>query len=137
MSYKEVTVLLVEDDEVDVMAVLRAFERAKIGNPVKVAHDGIEALEILREGAVNKPFLILLDLNMPRMNGLEFLDVIRADKNLKDAVVFVLTTSKAEEDKCAAYQHNIAGYIVKERVGEEFLDAVSLLSHYWKIVELP
>lgn len=137
MPHNELTVLLVEDDEVDIMAVKRAFDKAKIANPVIVAHDGIEALEKLRSGDVSRPFLILLDLNMPRMNGLEFLDEIRNDDDLKASVVFVLTTSKAEEDKWAAYQRNIAGYIVKENVGREFLDAVSLLDHYWRVVELP
>ena len=134
---KEVTILLVEDDEVDIMGVRRAFERVKIANNIIVAHDGLEALDILRQENVTRPYLILLDLNMPRMNGLEFLAEIRADKNLKESVVFVLTTSRAEEDKWAAYQQNIAGYIVKENVGEEFLDAVSLLNLYWRVVELP
>lgn len=74
---------------------------------------------------------------MPRMNGLEFLDNIREDESLKDSIVFVLTTSKAEKDKWEAYQRNIAGYIVKDNVGNDFLDAVSLLDHYWRIIEFP
>lgn len=137
MLNNEVVVLLVEDDEVDIMGIERAFSRMKILNPIIVARDGIEGLEKLREKKVKRPYLILLDLNMPRMNGLEFLDEIRKDENLRDSIVFVLTTSKAEQDKWAAYQRNIAGYIVKENVGEEFLDAISLLNMYWKIVELP
>lgn len=137
MSRKEVTVLLIDDDEVDVMGVERAFEKARIGNPIVVAKDGIEGLEKLRSDAIKRPYLILLDLNMPRMNGLEFLDEIRKDDRLRSSIVFVLTTSNAERDRCAAYQRNIAGYIVKENVGKEFLDAVSLLDMYWKVVELP
>lgn len=137
MSHKEVTVLLIDDDEIDVMGVERAFEKARIGNAIVVAKDGIDGLEKLRSDAVKRPYLILLDLNMPRMNGLEFLDEIRKDDRLRSSIVFVLTTSNAERDRCAAYQRNIAGYIVKENVGREFLDAVSLLDMYWKVVELP
>jgi CheY-like chemotaxis protein len=137
MSHEEITVLLVDDDDVDVMGVKRAFAKARIRNTIVVARDGLEALEYLRSGAVKKPYLILLDLNMPRMSGLEFLETIRGDSKLKDAIVFVLTTSKSEQDKWAAYQRNIAGYIVKENVGTEFLDAISLLDMYWKIIEFP
>ena len=134
---KEITVLLVDDDEVDVMGVKRAFDKTKIKNPIVVARDGLDALEKLRAGTVKRPYLILLDLNMPRMNGIEFLDEIRKDAALKDSVVFVLTTSKDEQDKWASYQRNIAGYIVKENLGTEFLDAVSLLDVYWRVVEFP
>jgi CheY-like chemotaxis protein len=134
---REVTVLLVDDDDVDVMGVKRAFSELKIANPIVVAGNGIEAFEILRGEKINRPFLILLDLNMPRMNGIEFLEEIRKDPHFMDSVVFVLTTSKAEEDRCEAYKHNVAGYIVKEHVGKGFLNAVELLDHYWRVVEMP
>lgn len=137
MSYKQITVLLVEDDDIDIMAIKRAFDKAKIANPIVVANDGMDALDKLKNDGIEKPFLILLDLNMPRMNGLEFLDTIREDEELKDSIVFVLTTSRAEKDKWEAYQRNIAGYIVKDNVGKDFLDAVSLLDHYWRIIEFP
>ena len=136
-SSSPITVLLVEDDQIDIMGVQRAFSKSKINNPIVVARDGLEALEILKSKKITKPYLILLDLNMPRMNGIEFLDAIRKDPDHRDSIVFVLTTSKADEDKWDAYQRNIAGYIVKENVGTEFLDAVSLLDVYWKIVEMP
>jgi len=133
--------LLVDDDEVDVQGLKRAFTRSKIGNPITVARDGIEALEILRgqngHAKLAKPHLILLDLNMPRMNGIEFLETIRSDEELKCAVVFMITTSKAEEDKARAYGHNVAGYIVKQDPANTFMQAVSMLEHYWKIVEFP
>ncbi|MEG3147142.1 response regulator [Sphingomonas sp. RT2P30] len=136
-----VNLLLVEDDEVDVQGLKRAFAKSRIGNPITVARDGIEALEILRgeNGQVKlaKPHLILLDLNMPRMNGLEFLEAIRADEDLKASVVFMITTSKAEEDKTRAYEKNVAGYIVKQDPANTFMQAVALLEHYWKIVEFP
>jgi len=136
-----VNLLLVEDDEVDIQGMKRAFAKSRIGNPITVARDGIEALEFLRgengRPKLPKPHLILLDLNMPRMNGLEFLEVIRADEDLKRSVVFMITTSKAEEDKTRAYDQHVAGYIVKQDPANTFMQAVALMEHYWKIVEFP
>ncbi len=137
MQPSQITVLLVEDDDVDVMAVQRAFSRMRLLNPISVARDGLEALEMLKEGRIPRPYLILLDLNMPRMNGLEFLEALREDERFRDSIVFVLTTSNSDQDKWAAYQHNIAGYIVKENVGEEFLNALNMLDRYWRVVEMP
>jgi CheY-like chemotaxis protein len=123
------------------MGLRRAFQQLKIVNPLTVARDGIEALEILRGGSdrtpLPRPYLILLDLNMPRMNGIEFLHALRADATLRDAIAFVLTTSRVDEDRIAAYQHNVAGYIVKSDFGNGFLHAVRLLKHYWRVVEFP
>src|ERR1019366_5244578 len=136
-----VNLLLVEDDEVDVQGLKRAFAKSRIGNPITVARDGMEALEILRgengQAKLAKPHLILLDLNMPRMNGLEFLEVIRADEDLKRSVVFMITTSKAEEDKARAYDQHVAGFIVKQDPANTFMQAVALMEHYWKVVEFP
>lgn len=136
-----VNLLLVEDDEVDIQGMKRAFAKSRIGNPITVAHDGIEALEFLRgengRPKLAKPHLILLDLNMPRMNGLEFLQAIRADEDLKRSIVFMITTSKAEEDKARAYDQHVAGYIVKQDPANTFMQAVALMEHYWKIVEFP
>ncbi len=136
-----VNLLLVDDDEVDVQGLRRAFAKHRIGNPITVARDGIEAMEILRgengRAKLARPHLILLDLNMPRMNGLEFLEALRADEELRSAIVFMITTSKAEEDKARAYGHNVAGYIVKQDPGRTFMEAVALIESYWKIVELP
>lgn len=137
ISYKHATILLVEDDDVDAKSVERAFKKLKIVNPIVRAKDGMIALELLKKSEVSKPYLILLDLNMPRMGGLEFLAEIRKDEGLKNSVVFVLTTSKDDEDKLAAYEKNIAGYIVKERLQYGFDELVKLLDHYWRIVELP
>ena len=136
-----VNLLLVEDDEVDVQGLKRAFSKSRIANPISVARDGIEALEILRgengRDKLPKPHLILLDLNMPRMNGIEFLEAIRSDEDLKNSVVFMITTSKADEDKARAYGYNVAGYIVKQDPANTFMEAVSLLEHYWRVVEFP
>ncbi len=101
-QFKEVTILLVEDDDVDVMGIERALRKLKILNHIVRAKDGLEALELLRDpDAVRRPYIILLDINMPRMNGLEMLAELRDDPRLTSAVVFVLTTSKSDEDKVA------------------------------------
>ena len=136
-----VNLLLVDDDEVDIQGMKRAFAKSRIGNPITVARDGIEALEFLRgengRPKLAKPHLLLLDLNMPRMNGLEFLQAIRADEDLKNSIVFMITTSKAEEDRARAYDQHVAGYIVKQDPANTFMQAVALMEHYWKIVEFP
>lgn len=138
---RAVNLLVVEDDAVDLMAIQRGLKSMRIANPVTVARDGVEALECLRglngREKLPRPFLILLDLKMPRMDGLEFLAALRADPELSDSVVFVLTTSKYDEDVAAAYAKQIAGYIVKGTLADEFLRVVDLLEAYWRIVELP
>ena len=140
-SADAVTVLLVDDDDVDVLVMKRAFERVGISNPMRVARDGMEALEIMRGEAEQEPlaspYMVLLDLNMPRMDGFEFLEEVRADPNLKNAVIFVLTTSSAERDRALAYDRNVAGYLVKSNVGSGLLDVVDMLKAYWKVVRLP
>lgn len=136
-NYKAVSVLLVEDDEVDAMGIKRAFNKLRVANPIFHARDGVEGLQMLRDGTVTNPCMILLDLNMPRMNGLEMLKEIRNDPALADSVIFVLTTSKNDEDKAAAYRKNIAGYIVKSSLDKGFDDFMQLLDHYWRLVEFP
>ena len=136
------SILLVEDDEVDVMNVKRAFKKNNILNPLFVAGNGLEALSLLRgnkEEGIEKlrymPKVILLDLNMPKMGGLEFLKEIRNDAELKKMSVFVMTTSDEESDKVAAYNYNVAGYILKPLSFESFVQAVSVLNNYWKLCE--
>lgn len=136
-KFKPASILLVEDDDIDAMSVQRAFQRMKIANPIVRAKDGVEALDILLKGRIEQPYLILLDLNMPRMGGLELLDTIRNNPQLESSVVFVLTTSKDDEDKIKAYKHHVAGYIVKEKLDEGFEQLVKMLDHYWRLVELP
>ncbi len=116
-SGKPVTILLVEDDEVDVKALRWAFDKLKIANPVAVARDGVEALELLK--TLPRPFLIITDINMPRMNGIEFLRNVRASKDYRDSIVFVLTTSNDEQDKIDAYNLNVAGIHVEVGHGHE------------------
>lgn len=138
---RPVTILLIDDDDGDAKAVQRALTKAKIANPVIRAIDGLDALDILygRNGKerLRQPYIILVDLNMPRMNGIELLKEIRSDEALRRSVVFMLTTSKRDEDKAAAYNLNVAGYIVKETAGEDFLSLINMLDSYWRIVELP
>ncbi len=131
-------VLLVEDDEVDVLNVRRAFEKNHITNPLFVAGNGLEALDKLRGGKIPKGRrLVLLDLNMPRMNGIEFLRELRSDRDLSATPVVVLTTSNDERDKIDAYQLNVAGYLVKPVTFSAFAELMVALNKYWTLVELP
>jgi len=141
MKARTVTILLVDDDKVDVMAVKRSFRDLKIANPLVEARNGQEALDLLR-GAngrekVPSPCLVMLDLNMPMMGGIEFLAELRADPVLHRTVVFVMTTSTADEDRTKAYDHNVSGYVLKYRPGQTFLEAIGMLEAYWRVVEFP
>lgn len=133
------TILLVEDDEVDIMNVKRAFKKNNISNPLLVAHNGLEALDILRSTAVDavRPKIVLLDLNMPKMGGIEFLKEIRQDPELSLLSVFVMTTSNEDGDKIDAYNLNVAGYILKPLSMDRFIAAVSTLNSYWTLCEFP
>jgi CheY-like chemotaxis protein len=135
---KTLNILLVEDDEVDVMNVQRAFKKNNILNPLFVAGNGIDALKILRGGELPKSGrIVLLDLNMPKMNGIEFLKEVRADPELRSLPVVVLTTSRDERDRVEAYNLNVAGYLVKPVEFPEFADLMAMLNKYWTLVELP
>ena len=141
MRDKPVNILLVDDDNVDAEGLERAMKAVNIHNPIYRARDGIEALEMLRGSngkiKIPRPLLVLLDLNMPRMNGIEFLEELREDKHLHRTVVFMLTTSLAQQDKSAAYDKHVAGYIAKSKAGPDFTKLTDLLNTYWRIVELP
>ena len=138
MAEKMLNILLVEDDQVDVMNVKRAFDRNRISNPLFVAGDGVEGLEMLRSGKIpDERRLVLLDLNMPRMNGIEFLRELRADQDLHLTPVVVLTTSDDERDKIDAYNLNVAGYLLKPVTFVNFVETMAALNKYWALVELP
>ncbi|WP_437527352.1 response regulator [Sorangium sp. So ce726] len=135
---KLLNILLVEDDDVDVMNVRRAFKRNNISNPLWVAGNGVEALEMLRSGVVPvERRLILLDLNMPKMNGIEFLRELRADPELVATSVVVLTTSNDDRDKVGAFNLNVAGYLLKPVTFLSFVELMAALNKYWRLVELP
>ncbi len=139
MSGNPIKILLVEDDEVDVMNVKRAFKKNNISNPLVVVGNGIEALDYLRstENKNELPKIILLDLNMPLMGGIEFLTELRKDDHLHRISVFVMTTSNQDNDKIDAYNLNVAGYILKPLSMERFINAVSTLKSYWTLCEFP
>jgi CheY-like chemotaxis protein len=131
-------ILLVEDDEVDVLNVRRAFQKNNIANPLFVASNGVEALEQLRGNMIPRERrIVLLDLNMPKMNGIEFLRELRQDANLKLTPVVVLTTSNDERDRIEAYNLNVAGYLLKPVTFSNFCEVMTALNKYWALVELP
>lgn len=137
-SERNINILLVEDDQVDVMNVRRSFKKANITNPLWIAGDGVEALEMLENDQLPKDrLLVLLDLNMPRMNGIELLREIRSREETKMLPVVVLTTSNDERDRIEAYNLNVAGYILKPVTFVNFVEAMATLNKYWTLVELP
>ena len=138
---KAVTFFVVDDDEVDRETIQRRVEDMGLPNPIRMARNGEEALAVLRgqdgHNPISGPYLIFLDLNMPRMNGIEFLREMRADPDLHRSIVFVLTTSNAEADRIAAYDAHVAGYILKARAGLEFERVIQLARDFNRSVEFP
>ncbi len=134
-------ILLVEDDDGDAKAVRRAFDKARIANEIIRVADGIEALEFLRgtgpSGAAPDRHILLVDINMPRLDGHGLLREIRADPALTRLIVFMLTTSRSQTDIHAAYSAHVAGYIVKQSAGEDFLTLAGMLESFWRVVEIP
>ncbi|MCB9851266.1 MAG: response regulator [Phycisphaerales bacterium] len=141
---QDIAILLVEDDLIDVKTVRRAFEDSKVVNPLYVVGNGEEALDYLRRKGKYadpelspRPGLILLDLNMPIMDGLTFLETYRRDKNLCTIPAVVLTTSDEERDRLTSYSIGIAGYIVKPVDFKQFVEAVQTIDLYWSLCRLP
>jgi len=130
-------ILLVEDDNVDVMAVERALKDLKIKNQLVSTANGEEALEYLKNNGNKKPCIILLDLNMPKMNGIEFLKIVKADKTLKKIPIVILTTSSQQQDIVESFQLSVAGYIVKSIDYAKFAKAISTINQYWTLSKLP
>jgi len=135
------SILLVDDDEVDVMNVQRAFRKHRISRTLHVAENGLQALQMLRGDETEKlapqPQIILTDINMPRMNGIEFIRELRADPALKNMSVFVMTTSSNDKDRQAAYDLNVSGYILKPVEPDKFMASIKTLDNYWTLIELP
>lgn len=135
---------MVDDDQVDIMTVQRAFKVNNIINPLYIVGNGREALDYLKQEGKCKnpktsprPGIILLDLNMPIMNGIEFLKIVKSDGELKKIPVIVLTTSKEENDRVESFNLSVAGYIIKPVEFEKFVEAVRVLNLYWTLSELP
>ena len=130
-------ILLVEDDQVDAMTVKRALKEINITNRLDITNNGEEALEFLRNPGNDKPGIILLDLNMPRMNGIEFLKIAKSDDDLKKIPVVVLTTSKEDQDKVDSFNLGVAGYMIKPVDYLQFVEVVKTIDLYWTLSELP
>ena len=130
------TILVVEDDEVDVMTIKRAMKEIHVTNPVEVRWNGEEALDYL-QGERELPGIVLLDLNMPRMNGMEFLQHVRSDERLKRIPVVVLTTSREEQDRFSSFNLGVAGYMIKPVDYLQFVEVIRAINLYWTLSELP
>jgi CheY-like chemotaxis protein len=130
-------IMLVEDDAVDVMTVKRCFKQLKIPNKLIVAGNGEEAIEMLTESKLLLPCIILLDINMPKMNGLELLHYLKNSCELKKTPVIMLTSSKEETDVAKCFELGIAGYLVKPVEYQQFVETIELLCAYWSKSELP
>ena len=138
MENHPISILHVEDDAVDAMVMERALKKCAINYVLHQARNGIDALDLMR-GTNGKqkidplPSIILLDLNMPKMNGIEFLKELRSDPALKSISVFVMTTSNDDRDRTDAYNLNVAGYMIKPISLENYSTIISTLSNFWKL----
>lgn len=130
-------ILLVEDDQVDAMTVKRALKDINVTNRLDITSNGEEALAFLRNLENEKPGIILLDLNMPKMNGIEFLQIAKHDDALKKIPVVVLTTSKEEQDKVDSFNLGVAGYMIKPVDYLQFVEVIRTIDLYWTLSELP
>jgi CheY-like chemotaxis protein len=137
MKFADKPILLVEDDKVDVMTVNRALKEIKVTNPVVNLENGEEALKYLRDAGNVKPCIILLDLNMPIMNGIEFLEVAKHDPLLRRIPVVVLTTSGEQQDKINSFDLGVAGYMSKPVDYRQFVEVMRTIDAYWTISEVP
>jgi len=142
MKNKKTSLLLIDDDEVDVMTVKRAFQKNNITNTLYTATNGVEGLAMLRgkdgyQLLAAQRKIILLDLNMPKMGGIEFLRELRSDANLRSIPVIVLTTSNEDKDKVEAYNLNVAGYIIKPVTFSQFVEVMAAINQYWMLNEMP
>jgi CheY-like chemotaxis protein len=130
-------ILLLEDDTVDAMTVKRALKDIHVTNPLVRVANGEEALVYLRDETKAKPCVILLDINMPKMNGIEFLKIAKADDKLRIIPAIVLTTSKDDQDRFKTFQLSISGFIVKPVDYVKFVEAMKIVNLYWTLSELP
>lgn len=131
------TVLLVEDDTVDQQAVRRCFKELRVNNPLVITGNGEEGLRYLKDDFKERPYFILLDLKMPKMDGIEFLKVVKADQHLKRIPVVVFTTSNEEKDIVESFNLGVAGYMVKPPAHDNFVNVVRTIDLYWSLSELP
>lgn len=131
------SILLVEDDVVDVMSVKRALRELNSHSTLAVAGNGEEALVRLNDPQFPLPGIILLDLNMPRMNGIDFLKILKSDERLRRIPVIVLTTSREEKDRLETFNLSAAGYMIKPVEYAGFVEVVRTIQSYWNTSEMP
>jgi CheY-like chemotaxis protein len=131
------SLLLVEDDKVDAMTVKRALREIKVTNKLNIATNGEEALKFLRDSANEKPAIILSDINMPKMNGIEFLKQLKSDDDLKHIPVIMLTTSKEDWDRIESFKLGVAGYMLKPVDYVQFVEVMKAINMYWTLSEMP
>jgi len=136
MKLKNKAILLVEDDHVDVLTTRRALKEIHVTNPLAVCENGEDAIDWLR-CADELPCIILLDLNMPIMNGIEFLQSVKGDPRLRRIPVVVLTTSEEQEDKVRSFDLGVAGYMAKPVDYRRFVEVMRSIDLYWTISEMP
>ena len=130
------SILLIEDDIVDVMSVKRALKDINVTNPLYHVENGVKALEFLRDKEKPRPTIILLDLNMPKMGGIEFLSVMKKDEKIRRIPVIILTTSQAEYDKIQSYDLGVAGYMIKPVDYQQFMEVIRAMCMYWTLSEV-
>lgn len=130
-------ILLVEDDQVDTMTVMRALKEIHVTNPLVHLENGEDAVNYLRDPQKEKPCIVLLDLNMPIMNGIEFLQVVKNDSKLRCIPVVVLTTSEEQQDKVNSFNLGVAGYMAKPVDYRQFVEVMRSIDAYWTISEMP
>jgi len=130
------SILLVEDDIVDMMSVKRALKDINVTNPLYHVENGVEALEYLADKEKPRPTIILLDLNMPKMGGIEFLSIMKKDETIRRIPVIVLTTSRAEYDKIQSYDLGVAGYMIKPVDYQQFMEVIRAMCMYWTLSEV-
>lgn len=130
------SILLLEDDPIEIKKVVRALEKLEAGHLLASCKNGLEGLDWLNSNHDNLPGIILLDLNMPKMNGFEFLDEIKSDANWKKIPVIVLTTSNHKADKIRSFDKQVAGYMVKPVRYSDFVTMLTTIKAYWDSSEL-
>jgi chemotaxis family two-component system response regulator Rcp1 len=136
---QQIHILLVDDNEGDILLTREALDDARIINKISIAYDGLEAIRFLKNApGANTPDLILLDINLPKMNGTEVLGIIKSDPDLKRIPVIMLTTSSAEKDILASYDNHANCYITKPVDLDRFMSVVRTIEDFWiSIVKLP
>ena len=137
MRAKHKPILLIEDDQVDAMIVERALKEIRVSNPLDMACNGEEALDYLRDPEKENPCIMLLDLNMPKMNGVEFLREVKSDDSLKKIPILVLTTSREVGDRKDTFSNGVAGYMIKPVEYKDFVEVIKTIDKYWTLSELP